>query len=95
VAYDLAVRKQDPDEDIQILRRLYYDTAIAGTPYTFRSLLELGDLSHILFGTDYVRLPAFLIDIMMQRLKDDAGLDEASRLLVERENALHLFPRFR
>ena len=95
VAYDLAIRKQDPDEGIQILKRLYYDIAIAATRYTSRSLLELVDLSHILFGTDYVWLPTFLIDILMQRLKDNTGLDEASRLLVERENALDLFPRFR
>jgi hypothetical protein len=52
VAYDLVVRKQDPDEGIQILKRLYYDIAIAATPCTFRSLLELVDPSHILFGTD-------------------------------------------
>lgn len=95
MAYDLAVRKQDPDEGIQILKRLYYDIAIAATPYAFRSLLELVDLSHILFGMDYVWLPTFLIDILMQRLKDDVWLDATSRLLVERENALDLFPRFR
>jgi len=95
VAYDLAVKKRDPDEGIQILKRLYYDTAIASTRYTFRSLLEFVDPTHILFGTDYVWLYTFLIDMLMQRLQDDAGLDERSRLLVERENALDLFPRFR
>jgi len=35
------------------LKSLYYDTALSASPYALRSLQELVDPSHILFGSDY------------------------------------------
>jgi predicted TIM-barrel fold metal-dependent hydrolase len=75
------------------LRSLYYDVASAMAPYALRSLQELADPTHIVWGSD---LPF----IRGQRLRDEVdeweaydGFDAATRAGVERENALRLFPR--
>ncbi len=75
------------------LRSLYYDVASAMAPYALRSLQELADPTHILWGSD---LPF----IYGERLREEVdeweaydGFDAATRAAVERDNALRLFPR--
>ena len=51
------LQEQVPQGVIAYLKRLYYDTALAAAPYALRSLDELVDVSHILFGSDYPFAP--------------------------------------
>ena len=55
---------------INVLKNLYYDTALSATPYALRSLQELVPTSHILFGSDFPFLPAPMVKIMNKNLKE-------------------------
>jgi len=80
---------------IQYLKTLYFDVALASTPYALRSLQELADPSHILFGSDSPFLPEPLITGMIEGLNDYRGFDVGMHTAINRENALALFPRFK
>ncbi len=80
---------------IQYLKTLYYDIALSATPYALRSLQELADPTHILFGSDFPFLPEPLITTMVEGLENYDGFEAQVRTLIERKNALALFPRFR
>ncbi|NVM28519.1 MAG: amidohydrolase [Candidatus Helarchaeota archaeon] len=79
---------------IKQLKQLYYDIALSATPYALRSLQELADPSHLLFGSDYPFFPESLLTIMLESVENFDGFDEQTRIDVERKNALALFPRF-
>lgn len=51
------LQEQVPQGVIAYLRRFYYDTALSAAPYALRSLEELVDVSHVLFGSDYPFAP--------------------------------------
>ena len=79
---------------IPTLRSLYYEIASTTSPFALRSLQELADPSHILWGSD---LPF----VYGERLRDEVehwehydGFNAAARLAVEEFNAVKLFPRF-
>ena len=79
---------------IPTLGALYYEIASTTAGYALRSLQELADPTHILWGSD---LPF----VYGERLQEEVdhwqaydGFDAAARLGVEQQNALRLFPRF-
>jgi predicted TIM-barrel fold metal-dependent hydrolase len=79
---------------IPTLRALYYEIASTTAGYSLRSLQELADPTHILWGSD---LPF----VYGKRLQDEVdhweAYDEFSadeRMDVEQRNAIRLFPRF-
>jgi predicted TIM-barrel fold metal-dependent hydrolase len=81
-------------EVIPTLRSLYYEIASTTSAFALRSLQELADPEHILWGSD---LPF----VYGERLKDEVdhwekyeGFNADERLAVEQQNALSLFPRF-
>jgi predicted TIM-barrel fold metal-dependent hydrolase len=81
-------------EVLEEVRRLYFDLALAATPMTFNALLQITDISHLLFGTDYPFAPPPVIDgntAAFGKLMD--GLPEDQRRMVEYKNASVLFPR--
>jgi predicted TIM-barrel fold metal-dependent hydrolase len=83
-----------PAEVMEEVRRLYFDLALAATPLTFNSLLQITDMSHLLFGTDYPFAPPPVIEgntAAFGKLMD--GLPEDQRRMVEYMNATTLFPR--
>ncbi len=51
------LQEQVPQGVVPYLQRFYYDTALSAAPYALRSLEELVDVSHILFGSDYPFAP--------------------------------------
>lgn len=83
-----------PQGTITYLKQLYYDIALSASPYVLRSLQELVDASRILFGSDYPFAPEILTDLVIRGIERHDGFNEAARNLIERENALALFPRF-
>jgi 6-methylsalicylate decarboxylase len=79
---------------IPTLRSLYYEIASTTAGYALRSLQELADPAHILWGSD---LPF----VYGERLREEVdhwaaydGFDVDERIAVEQLNALQLFPRF-
>jgi predicted TIM-barrel fold metal-dependent hydrolase len=82
-----------PQGALTYLKRLYYDTALSAVPYALRSLQELVDPSHILFGSDYPFAPEPITIASIKGLNEYDGFDQRARTAVERENALRLFPR--
>lgn len=78
---------------ISLLQRQYYDSMTANAAVGLRTLKAFVDPSHILLGTDHAILPPKYQPIKMRELKSYKGFDEGTRMGVERENALRLFPR--
>ena len=78
---------------IGLLQRQYYDSMTANAANGLRTLQAFVDPSHILFGTDHAILPAKYQPLKMRELMRYKGFDDATRMGVERGNALRLFPR--
>jgi predicted TIM-barrel fold metal-dependent hydrolase len=89
--YDFLMTKRGPSAGLNILSRLYYDTAVAANPMALRSVQELVDSSHILFGTDYVWGQPWLTPIFIKALRKYDGFSETDLAGVEGENANKLF----
>jgi predicted TIM-barrel fold metal-dependent hydrolase len=78
------------------VQRLYFDLALCATPATLAALLQITDLSHVLFGTDYPFAPPPAIDgntAAFGKMMDT--LTPEQRRMVEYGNAVTLFPRLK
>ena len=78
------------------VQRLYFDLALSATPATLAALLQITDLSHVLFGTDYPFAPPPAIDgntAGFGKLMDTLSAEQ--RRMVEYGNAVTLFPRLK
>ena len=75
------------------MQRQYYDNMTANAATGLNTLQAFVDPSHILFGTDHAILPAFYQPLKVRELMGYRGFDDETRMGVERENALRLFPR--
>ena len=89
--YDFVMTKRGPSAGLSALSRLYYDTAIAANPMVLRSVQELVDTSHILFGTDYVWGQPWLTPIFIKALSEYDGFNQQDLAAVESGNANRLF----
>jgi predicted TIM-barrel fold metal-dependent hydrolase len=78
---------------VGLLQRQYYDSMTANGANGLRTLQAFVDPSHILLGTDHAILPSKYQPLKMRELERYKGFDDATRLGVERGNALRLFPR--
>ena len=79
---------------IPTLRALYYEVASTTAGYALRSLQELADPMHILWGSD---LPFVYGDRLQEEVdhwEAYTGFSTDQRMVVEQQNALRLFPRF-
>jgi predicted TIM-barrel fold metal-dependent hydrolase len=85
-------RERIPKGCLTYLKRFHFDTALSAFPFSLRSLQELAEPSHILFGSDYPFAPELATAVTIAGLKSYDGFDEAALTGVERENALALFP---
>lgn len=88
-------KDRDPRDAIKLLQRQFYETAMSATPYALRSLQELVGPSQILFGSDGGMAPTNIIPMLVKGLHEYDGFDKKALALIERENALELFPRFK
>jgi 6-methylsalicylate decarboxylase len=78
---------------IPILRALYYEIASTTAGYALRSLQELADPTHILWGSDLPFVYGKRLQEEMDHWEAYDGLNAAERIAVEQSNALELFPR--
>ena len=79
---------------IPTLRALYYEIASTTAGYALRSLQELADPTHILWGSDLPFVYGERLQEEVDHWEEYDGFDAAARLGVEQQNALRLFPRF-
>ena len=91
---DYTASQSTVNEGIEVLKRLYYDTAQPG-PSLMRAVQELAGPSHILCGTDCGPATATQVALSIDGLKEYDGFNEQDFAEVERNNALELFPRFK
>ena len=81
-------------EVIPMLRSLYYEIASTTSGFALRSLQELADPAHILWGSDLPFVYGERLQEEMDHWEHYDGFDAAGRRAVEELNALRLFPRF-
>ncbi len=80
------------DRIVAGLRRLYFDLALTG-PSALPSLLRTVSPDRIVFGTDWCAAPAPVVTECVRAYESPQwGLTEGARELIDRENALGLFP---
>ena len=84
----------DPTHVAEVLRGLYYETALAGSRNSLLPTLEVTTADHILFGTDWPAAPEPTVVRNIADLTNFDGFTREQRRDVERNNALRLFPRF-
>jgi 6-methylsalicylate decarboxylase len=84
----------DPTHVAGVLRRLYYETALAGSCNSLLPTLEVTTADHILFGTDWPAAPEPTVVRNIADLTNFDGFTREQLRDVERNNALRLFPRF-
>jgi 6-methylsalicylate decarboxylase len=84
----------DPAHVAQVLRGLYYETALAGSRNSLLPTLEVTTADHILFGTDWAAAPEPTVVRNIANLTSFDAFTAAQLHAVERDNALRLFPRF-
>jgi 6-methylsalicylate decarboxylase len=78
---------------IPALRSLYYETASTTSAYALRSLQEFADPAHILWGSDLPFVYGARLKQEVDHWEHYSGFDDAARRVIERDNALRLFPR--
>jgi predicted TIM-barrel fold metal-dependent hydrolase len=79
---------------IATLRSLYYEIASTTSAFALRSLQELADPAHILWGSDLPFVYGARLREEVDHWEHYDGFDAAGRAAVEELNALELFPRF-
>jgi 6-methylsalicylate decarboxylase len=77
------------------LASLYYDTALSSSTYHIAGLLELTDVTHVLYGTDYPWAQQGIPANSGSSLAAMPRLSDADLEGIARGHALELFPRLR
>jgi predicted TIM-barrel fold metal-dependent hydrolase len=86
-------RSSNVPDVIGTLRTFYYDVASAMAPFSLRSLQELADPTHILWGSDLPFVHGEHLRAEVDEWEAYDGFNAAGRAAVELHNALRLFPR--
>jgi predicted TIM-barrel fold metal-dependent hydrolase len=76
------------------LRSLYYEIASTTAQFALRSLQEVADPTHILWGSDLPFVYGERLQEEVEHWEAYDGFDATARLNVEQLNAVKLFPRF-
>lgn len=84
----------DPAHVTEVLRGLYYETALAGSRNSLLPTLEVTTADHILFGTDWPAAPEPAIGHNIVNLTSFTGWADGELAHVEHANAAKLLPRF-
>ncbi len=85
------LEKIAPQGVMQEFARLYFDTANGAWPASIAALLNIVDVTHVMFGSDF---PYFSC-AQNRDLLEALALDAASLDAINSGNAERLFPRFR
>jgi predicted TIM-barrel fold metal-dependent hydrolase len=82
-----------PSHVADVLRGLYYETALAGSRNSLLPTLEVTGPDHILFGTDWPAAAERTVVHNITNLTTFEGFTQADLAGVDRANAARLFPR--
>ena len=77
------------------MKKLYYDTAMAGSNNCLAPLVELADKSHIVYGSDWPWYPEVSGLKTNSELAETTFLTDAEREAIYRNNALKFLPRIK
>lgn len=77
-----------------LFRRFWFDTALAPDKGALDAVRAIADPGRIVFGSDWPYAYETFLEDQVRHLCDPAVLDAEARMMVERTNALKLFPRF-
>src|SRR5215471_14647331 len=80
--------KSSPEDGLRILRRFYFDTALASTKFSMPSLLAFADPTRITYGSDFPYAPAAIGTMFTKELEGYRYADHPS---IDRGNAAQLF----
>ncbi|GGT36395.1 amidohydrolase family protein [Streptomyces purpureus] len=86
------LKDRQPADLIGSLRRLHYDTAMSANEFALPTLDRLVDPTRILFGSDFPFMKQPEVAESVAGILAHPGWNDEQRLLVERGNALRLFP---
>ncbi len=84
----------EPNHVSEVLRGLYYETALAGSRNSLLPTLEVATAEHILFGTDWPAAPEPTVLHNIADLTQFTGWADGELAQVEWTNAGKLFSRF-
>jgi predicted TIM-barrel fold metal-dependent hydrolase len=89
------LRERVPMGPLHYLRTsIFYDTALASSPFAMKALRQFAPASQIVFGTDYPMAPDAVIDTALADFEGEIANDPDDAFAIQRGNALRLFPRF-
>ena len=83
------------EDTFELLRGLYYDTALSANPTVMGALQRLVPASHVLFGTDYPFAQEIGVSYSLGGLAAYEAFGEEEREMIESGTALALFPCLR
>ena len=89
---DPKILERAPRGVMAYLKSFYYDTALSTSPYALKPLIELVGPEQILFGSDFPYAPDPLVAKEISDFKGLEFINHSDWRLIERGNALKLFP---
>jgi 6-methylsalicylate decarboxylase len=81
--------KSSSEDGLKILRRFYFDTALASTKFSLPSLFAFADPTHITYGSDFPYAPSAVGSMFTKELDIHRDFDHGA---INRGNASQLFP---
>ncbi len=84
---------RNPADSRDEFSSFYFDTALSSSAAALPTLLAFAKPGHITFGSDWPFAPVAAGKLFAAGLKPYAGLDNTMRDVIDRTNALALFPR--
>jgi aminocarboxymuconate-semialdehyde decarboxylase len=84
---------EERDTAASMFRRMYWDTALAGSDPVLRMLRDITGIDHVLFGTDFPYLRRDLAVNAKQRILQSSELNDSETRAILGGNAARLLPR--
>jgi predicted TIM-barrel fold metal-dependent hydrolase len=75
------------------MQRLYYDTAMAASKHSLSSMLQLIDVSHVVYGSDWPWYPEKQGLTTNRELEETSFFTDQDRQAIYRDNASSFLPR--
>jgi 6-methylsalicylate decarboxylase len=93
--YYFLINTKDRIDVFDALKGLYYDVAGFCLPRQLAALLQIVDVNHLFYGSDYPYTPEFACIYLADALDKTNLLTDEQRCAIYHDNALELFPRLK
>lgn len=84
--------KKSREEILEDFKKFYFDTALGGSHYALKALLEFADPSRILFGSG-IPIATMAVTTFFTELLDKYEFEPGQLEKINKQNSLALFPR--